>query len=74
MHIRIPQNKYQSFVDADLDHLVTKLTVDEKVNLLAGSTWWTTSAVPRLGIPVSLPLLTGSGDDELTFLRFSLLR
>ena len=34
-----------------VDDLVAELTLDEKVSLLAGTDWWHTAAVERLGIP-----------------------
>ena len=34
-----------------VDELVAELTVEEKVSLLAGTDWWHTAAVDRLGIP-----------------------
>lgn len=36
---------------AGLDDLIASLTLEEKVSLCAGATLWTSSAVPRLGIP-----------------------
>ena len=38
-------------MSASVDELVAALTVDEKVSLLAGTDWWHTATVPRLGIP-----------------------
>ena len=35
----------------DIDYLLSQLTLEEKVSLAAGQDWWTTSPVPRLGIP-----------------------
>ncbi|KXJ90096.1 glycoside hydrolase superfamily [Microdochium bolleyi] len=35
----------------DMDALVAQLTLPEKINLLAGADWWTTTPIPRLGIP-----------------------
>ena len=34
-----------------VDELVAELTLEEKVSLLAGTDWWHTAAVDRLGIP-----------------------
>ncbi len=36
---------------ADISDLVTKMTLEEKISLLAGVDLWHTAAVPRLGIP-----------------------
>ncbi|KAJ1326062.1 beta-glucosidase [Microdochium nivale] len=35
----------------DMDALVSQLTLDEKISLLAGADWWTTTPIPRLSIP-----------------------
>lgn len=37
--------------DAELTRLVSELTSDEKVQLLAGKNVWETAGVERLGIP-----------------------
>ena len=34
-----------------IDALLHELTLEEKAGLCAGSTFWTTTGVPRLGIP-----------------------
>jgi beta-glucosidase len=34
-----------------IDDLIAELTLEEKVSLLAGTDWWHTAAVERLGIP-----------------------
>ncbi|MGZ6316629.1 MAG: glycoside hydrolase family 3 protein, partial [Anaerolineales bacterium] len=36
---------------ADISDLVTKMTLEEQISLLAGVDLWHTAAVPRLGIP-----------------------
>ncbi|HUP84598.1 MAG TPA: glycoside hydrolase family 3 C-terminal domain-containing protein [Acidimicrobiales bacterium] len=36
---------------ASVEELVASLTTDEKVSLLAGTDWWHTAAVDRVGIP-----------------------
>ncbi|OXG51922.1 beta-glucosidase [Cryptococcus neoformans] len=41
----------EKFVKADVGKVLEKLTLDEKVSLLAGADWWHTVSVPRLGIP-----------------------
>lgn len=41
----------RSFLDASIPELVEKLSLDEKISLLAGPNWWNTSAVERLEIP-----------------------
>lgn len=30
----------RSFLDANIDELLKKLTMDEKISLLAGKNWW----------------------------------
>ncbi|HEX5691116.1 MAG TPA: glycoside hydrolase family 3 protein, partial [Roseiflexaceae bacterium] len=37
--------------DAQIDELLRQMTLDEKVELLAGPTFWTTAPIKRLGIP-----------------------
>lgn len=41
----------RSFIDADLDEIISKLTVQEKAALIAGKDFWRTSAIPRLNVP-----------------------
>lgn len=41
----------RSFIDADIDELLQKLTMDEKISLLGAPNWWNTTAIPRLDIP-----------------------
>lgn len=41
----------RSFLDASIPELVQKLSLDEKISLLAGPDWWNTSAIDRLEIP-----------------------
>lgn len=41
-----------------VDELLTQLTLEEKVSLLAGKNYWSTQPVPRLGIP-SIKLADG---------------
>jgi len=41
----------RSFLTANVDDLVKKLSVAEKVALLGAPNWWNTSSVPRLNIP-----------------------
>ena len=36
---------------ADIDALVAALTLDEKASLTDGADFWSTVAIPRLGIP-----------------------
>src|SRR5512136_1131853 len=36
---------------ADIDHLLSQMTLEEKVSLLAGADFWHTVPVKRLGIP-----------------------
>ena len=40
-----------SFANANLDEIVEQLTTDEAILLTAGSGFWHTHAIPRLGIP-----------------------
>lgn len=35
----------------DIQSLVSSLTLDEKIHLLAGKNFWETNAIPRVGIP-----------------------
>ena len=35
----------------DIEALLDAMTLDEQVSLLSGADFWTTVAVPRLGIP-----------------------
>ncbi|ORY35301.1 glycoside hydrolase family 3 protein [Naematelia encephala] len=41
----------EDFASCDLHTLLDKLSGDEKISLLAGPDWWTTNAIPRLGVP-----------------------
>ncbi|PYH84779.1 hypothetical protein BO82DRAFT_426593 [Aspergillus uvarum CBS 121591] len=36
---------------ADIESIISQLTLDEKISLLAGADFWTTHSVPRLGVP-----------------------
>ncbi|KAK6823331.1 hypothetical protein RU639_006069 [Aspergillus parasiticus] len=38
-------------VNPDIKFILSKLTLDEKISLVAGPDFWTTHPVPRLGIP-----------------------
>ncbi len=38
-------------MDGRIDEILAQLTLEEKVSLLAGTDWWHTAAVERLGIP-----------------------
>jgi beta-glucosidase len=38
-------------VDADINELVRRLAVDEKIALLGAPSWWSTNSIPRLSIP-----------------------
>ena len=40
-----------SFVDADVNDLVSQLTDSEKTSLLGAPNWWNTTKIDRLGIP-----------------------
>ncbi|KAK0454089.1 glycoside hydrolase family 3 protein [Desarmillaria tabescens] len=41
----------ESYGTADLHDVLAKLTVAEKISLLAGPDWWTTTSIPRVGVP-----------------------
>jgi beta-glucosidase len=41
----------RSFIEADTKQLLKKLTLEEKLSLLAGPNWWNTNQIPRLDIP-----------------------
>ncbi len=41
----------ESYGTADLHDVLSKLTVAEKISLLAGPDWWTTTPLPRVGVP-----------------------
>jgi hypothetical protein len=49
MHLRYTNNF--TMPQVDIDALVSKLTLEEKLSLLAGESTWRTCAIPRLGIP-----------------------
>lgn len=36
---------------ADIDDILGRLTIDEKISLVSGTDFWHTASVPRLGIP-----------------------
>lgn len=39
------------FLNADIGEIVSKLTVEEKISLLGAPGWWSTTPIPRLGVP-----------------------
>jgi beta-glucosidase len=39
------------FAKANIDDIVDNLTAEETILLTAGSDFWNTQAVPRLGVP-----------------------
>ena len=41
----------REFLDADIQDVLLKLTVEEKTKLLSAPDWWNTHKIPRLGIP-----------------------
>ncbi|GAA6009973.1 hypothetical protein JCM10207_007501 [Rhodosporidiobolus poonsookiae] len=41
----------EQFAETDLHKLLARLTQKEKISLLAGPDWWTTTAIPRVGVP-----------------------
>ncbi|KAF8602571.1 putative beta-glucosidase precursor [Ceratobasidium sp. AG-I] len=41
----------RAFEPLDVEHVLSRLTIDEKTRLLAGIGWWQTFAVERLGVP-----------------------
>lgn len=38
----------EAFAEVDIDTVLSKLTMSEKIEMLAGADWWNTVAVPRL--------------------------
>lgn len=40
-----------SYEDVNIEQLLTQLTLDEKISLLAGANVWETVAIERLDIP-----------------------
>ncbi|KIO27413.1 glycoside hydrolase family 3 protein [Tulasnella calospora MUT 4182] len=40
-----------SFADTDIQDVVDKLTTEEAISLISGFGFWSTAAVPRLGVP-----------------------
>lgn len=36
---------------ANIDDILGRLTIDEKISLVSGTHFWHTASVPRLGIP-----------------------
>ncbi|KAK0482182.1 glycoside hydrolase family 3 protein [Armillaria novae-zelandiae] len=45
------QYDLESYGTADLHDVLSKLTIAEKISLLAGPDWWTTTPLPRVGVP-----------------------
>lgn len=43
--------KTEESIDQKIDKLLSQLTLEEKVSLIHGNTYFTTPAIPRLGIP-----------------------
>ncbi|BGP03092.1 Beta-glucosidase [Rhodotorula toruloides ATCC 204091] len=41
----------EEFAQADLHDVLARLTVKERISLLAGPDWWTTTPIPRIGVP-----------------------
>ncbi|BGP27283.1 hypothetical protein JCM10295v2_006247 [Rhodotorula toruloides] len=41
----------EDFAQADLRDVLARLTVKERISLLAGPDWWTTTPIPRVGVP-----------------------
>ncbi|KAM0751563.1 glycoside hydrolase family 3 protein [Meredithblackwellia eburnea MCA 4105] len=41
----------ETFADADLNKVLATLSTAEKISLLAGPDWWTTTPLPRVGVP-----------------------
>ncbi|GAA5891753.1 hypothetical protein JCM6882_006195 [Rhodosporidiobolus microsporus] len=41
----------EEYADTDLHALLARLSVQEKISLLAAPDWWTTTAIPRVGVP-----------------------
>lgn len=51
----------------DIDELLSKLTLAQKVKLLSGDGWWHTNAVPEVGIP---PIRMSDGPNGVRGTRF----
>ncbi len=43
--------KTQDKIDQQVDDILKQLTLEEKISLIHGNTFFTTPAIPRLGIP-----------------------
>lgn len=43
-----PQSGHKDF---DVEDVLSKLNIDEKISLLSGTDFWHTASVPRLGVP-----------------------
>jgi beta-glucosidase len=41
----------KAFIDADLDAIISQLTIEEKAGLLCAADHWHTRSVPRLNVP-----------------------
>ncbi|GAA5874294.1 hypothetical protein JCM8547_007555 [Rhodosporidiobolus lusitaniae] len=41
----------EQYASADLRKVLARLTIAEKVSLLAGPNWWRTTDIPRVGVP-----------------------
>lgn len=41
----------EQFLSADVDELVDKLKLDERISLLSAPSWWSTNAIKRMHIP-----------------------
>ncbi|QRV86694.1 glycoside hydrolase family 3 protein [Ceratobasidium sp. AG-Ba] len=39
------------FVNADVEEIISKLSIEEKIRLLGAPNWWNTNKIERLGVP-----------------------
>ncbi|KAH8829706.1 glycoside hydrolase family 3 protein [Flagelloscypha sp. PMI_526] len=44
-------SRHREFLDADIPSVLAKLQTEEKIALLGAPGWWSTTPIPRLGIP-----------------------
>ena len=53
--------------DFNVEELLSQLNINEKISLVAGTDFWHTASVPRLGIPA---LRTSDGPNGVRGIRF----
>lgn len=44
-------NMDRSFLTANIDDVLDRMSLTEKITLLGGEDWWRTVAIPRLAVP-----------------------